>query len=55
MLPDDSVPLTVGDVGVVCEQDGVVGHHWITVRQNASCHMGYTVQNAIIDEQVIHQ
>lgn len=54
-LPDDSVPLTVCNVGVVCEQNGVVGHHWLTGGQNASCHIAYTVQNAVIHQEVVHQ
>lgn len=54
-VPDDSVPLTVCNEGIVCEQDGVVGHHWITGRQNASCHMAYTVQDAVVHQEVIHK
>lgn len=45
----------MSDVGVVCEQDGVVGHHWITGRQNASGHMAHTVQDAVIHQEVVHQ
>lgn len=54
-VPNDGVPLTVRNVGIVCEQDGVVGHHWITSRQNASCRVAYTVQDAIIHKKVVHQ
>lgn len=43
------------NVGIVREQDGVVGHHWITGRQNASCRVVYTVQDAVIHQEVIHQ
>ncbi len=43
------------DVGVVCEQDGVVGHHWIAGGQNAPCHMADTVQDAVIHQEVVHQ
>lgn len=54
-LPDDCVPLPVCDVGVVCEQDGVVGHHWIAGGQNASGHVAYTVQDAVVHQEVVHQ
>lgn len=52
---DDSVPLSVSNVDVICEQDGVVGHHRVTSRQDASCHLAYAVQDAIIYQEVIHQ
>lgn len=54
-IPDNSVPLPVCDEGIVCEQDGVVGHHWITCRQDASCHVAHAVQDAIVHQQVVHQ
>lgn len=54
-VPDDSVPLSVSNVDVICEQDGVVGHHRVASRQDASCHLAYAVQDAIIYQEVIHQ
>lgn len=52
---DDCVPLTVCNVCVVCEEDGVVRHHWITVRQNASRHVAHAVQDAVVHQEVVHQ
>lgn len=43
------------NVGIVCEQNSVIGHHWVAGGQNASCHMAYAVQNAVIHQEVIHQ
>jgi len=54
-VPDDGVLLAVCNVGVVSEQDGVVGHHRITGRQDASSHMAHAVQHAVIHQEVIHQ
>lgn len=54
-VPDDRVPLSVSDVGVVCEQDGVVGHHRLTCRKNATRNQAHTVQNAVVNQEVIYQ
>lgn len=54
-VPDDRVPLSVGDVGVVREQDGVVGHHRLARGKNATCDIAHTVQNAVIHQEVIYQ
>lgn len=54
-VPDDRVPLSVSDVGVVCEQDGVVGHHRLTCGKNATRDVAHTVQNAVINQEVIYQ
>lgn len=54
-VPDNSVSLTVCNVGIVCEEDGVVGHHWITGRQNASCRVAHTVQDAVVHQEVVHK
>lgn len=43
------------DVGVVREQDGVVGHNWFARGQDASYNVGYTVQNAVIHQEVVNQ
>lgn len=45
----------MSDVGVVCEQDGVVGHHRLTCRENATCNVAHTVQNAVVNQEVIDQ
>ena len=45
----------MGNVGVVREQDGVVGHHWVAGGQNASYHMAYTVQDAVVHQEVVNQ
>lgn len=54
-VPDDRVPLTVCDVGVVREQDGVVGHNRFARGQDASYNVGYTVQDAVIHQEVVNQ
>lgn len=54
-VPDDSVPLTVCDVSVVGEEDGVVGHHWVTVGQDTSHHVAHAVQDAIVYQEVVHE
>lgn len=43
------------DKGVVREQNGVVGHHWIAGGQDASRHMAHAVQYAVIHQEVVHQ
>lgn len=48
-VPDDRVPLSVGDVGVVCEQDGVVGHHRLARGKNATRNVAHAVQNAVVN------
>lgn len=53
-VPDDRVSLTVSDVSVVCEQDGVVLHHWITGRQDSLCSGVYAFQDAVINQKVVH-
>lgn len=45
----------MSNVDIVGEEDGVVGHHWLTGRQNASCHVAHAVQDAVIHQKVIHQ
>lgn len=54
-VPDDRVPLSVSDVGVVCEQDGVVGHRRLARGKNATCHVAHTVQDAVVHQEVIYQ
>lgn len=45
----------MNDVSVVCEEDGVVGNDWVTGGQDASGHQAHTVQDAIIDQEIIYQ
>lgn len=45
----------VSDVNVICEQDGVVRHHRVTGRQDASRSVVYTVQDTVVHQQVVHQ
>ncbi|TNN49849.1 hypothetical protein EYF80_039942 [Liparis tanakae] len=40
---------------IVTFHDGVVGHHRITGRQDASRHMAHAVQHAVIHQEVVHQ
>lgn len=54
-IPDDGVPLTVCNVCIVCEEDGVVRHHWVTGRQNTSSHIADAVQNPVVHQEVVHQ
>lgn len=54
-VPDNRVPLSVGDVGIVCEQDSVVGHHRLARGKNATWNVAHTVQNAVIHQEVIYQ
>lgn len=54
-VPDNRVPLSVSDVGVVCEQDSVVGHHRLARGENATGNVAHTVQNAVIHQEVINQ
>lgn len=54
-VPEDSVPFTMCNVDVLCEQDGVVRHHRVTGRQNASCCVTNDVQDAVIHQEVVHQ
>ncbi|KAI1896264.1 hypothetical protein AGOR_G00093010 [Albula goreensis] len=54
-LPDDCVPLSVRDLGVAGEEDGVVGNHRVTVGQDSSGHVTHRVQDTVIHQQVIHQ
>lgn len=52
-LPDDSVPFTVGNVGLVGEEDGVVGHRRVTGGQDAPRRLAHAVQDAVIHQEVI--
>lgn len=54
-LPDDGVPLPVGDEGVVREEDGVVGHRGLAGGQDASGHVADAVQDAVVHQEVVHQ
>lgn len=54
-VPDNGVPLSVSNVGIVCEQDGVVGHHRLARGKNSAYNIAHTVQNAIINQEVIDQ
>lgn len=54
-VPDNRVPLSVSDVGVVCEQDSVVRHHRLARGKNATWNVAHTVQNAVIHQEVIYQ
>lgn len=52
-LPDYSVPFTVGDAGVVGEEDSVVGQHRVTGGQDAPRRLAHAVQDAVINQEVI--
>lgn len=43
------------DVGVVREQDGVVGHHGVAGGQDATGHVVHHVQNTVVHQEVIDQ
>lgn len=53
--PDDGAPLALRYVGVVGEQDGVVWHHGVTGRQDASGGLAHALQDAVIHQEVVHQ
>lgn len=53
-VPDNSSPLLVADPLIICEEDGVVGHHGVTRGEDAWHHMAHHVQNAIVHQQIIH-
>lgn len=52
--PDDGVLLPLGDVCVVGEEDGVVGHHGVARGQDAP-HDAHAIQDAVIHQQVIYK
>lgn len=55
VLPDDGVPFAVCNVRVVGEKDGVVRHHHFARGQNAAAHVAHAVQDAVVDQEVIHE
>lgn len=42
-------------MGVVREQDGVVGHHGVAGGQDATGHVAHHVQNTVVHQEVIDQ
>lgn len=53
IVADYGVPFTVGDAGVVGEEDSVVGQHRVTGGQDAPRRLAHAVQDAVIHQEVI--